>query len=107
MEISQVLKRPIITEKSLELATQGKFSFEVDSRARKPEIAKAVEGAFGVHVVSVRTVNVRGKKRRFGPRRKEIELSGFKKAIVGLVPGETIEVFAVPGGKQEAKRSQK
>lgn len=107
MEETQVLKRPIITEKSLELTGQGKYTFEVDPKARKPEVARAVEKNFGVHVISVKTIKIKGKKRRFGPRRKEIRLSGYKKAIVKLKPGETIEVFAVPGGKKEEEGSKK
>jgi len=102
MRTDQVLKRPIITEKSLSEAALGKYTFEVNSKGRKREIKQAVEEAFGVHVLSVRTVNLKGKKRRVGPRRKTAITSELTKAVVQLTQGEKIDLFTVPG-QEEAK----
>jgi len=63
----------------------------VDRRANKIEIGKAVEELFGVHVLKVRTINVPGKPKRLG--RYEGRRPGWKKAIVTLAEGETIEIF--------------
>ena len=86
-----VLKRPIITEKSTILAGQGKYVFEVDIRANKPQIKEAVELAFGVRVKSVNTMIVKGKRKRWG--RRVTRPPDWKKAIVTLQPGEKIELF--------------
>ncbi len=87
----QVLKRPLITEKTTMLGAQGQYVFEVDTRANKPQIAEAVEHAFDVHVLKVRTMMVRGKMRRFGSRVKR--QPSWKKAIVTIQPGEQIQYF--------------
>lgn len=97
MNFFQILKRPIITEKSLALSSGGKYTFEVDNKASKKEIAKAIESAFGVHVIDLKTVNLKGKKRRFGPKRKEITMQATKKAIAQLVEGEKIDLFTTGG----------
>jgi len=103
MKNEQVFKKPIVTEKSLAAAALGKYTFEVDSRAEKGEIARAVERAFGVHVVSLRTIRKKGKTRRSGSRRKKIVVSGTKKAIVKLRSGEKIEAFTVQEKEQPKK----
>lgn len=104
MRTDQILKRPIITEKSLSEAALGKYTFEVNSKGRKREIKQAVEEAFGVHVLSVRTVNLKGKKRHFGPKRRIATTSSVTKAVVQLAPGEKIDLFTVPG--QEETKSK-
>ncbi|PDO11311.1 MAG: 50S ribosomal protein L23 [Candidatus Reconcilbacillus cellulovorans] len=77
-----IIKRPIITERSTDLMKQKQYVFEVDIRATKPEIKKAVEQIFKVKVVKVNTMRVPGKPKRFG------RYSGYtrewKKAIVRL-----------------------
>lgn len=93
----------MITEKSLSLAARGKYTFEVKSQAKKPQIAQAVEETFGVHVISLKTVNLPGKKRHSGRRRREITTTTKSKAIVQLAPEEKIDLFTVPGG-EEAKK---
>lgn len=103
MKEEQILKRPVITEKSLAAASLGKYTFAVSGKAKKGEIAKAIEKTFGVHVVSVKTVNLKGKKRRVGPRRRIVATSFLTKAIVELLPGEKIDLFTVPG-QEEAKK---
>lgn len=92
----QVLISPLITEKMTNLtADMGKYGFLVNPESNKIEIAKAIEKKFNVHVVSVRTINHPGKtKTQF---RKSGRFTGktskFKKAIVTLKQGETIEIF--------------
>lgn len=86
-----VLLRPIITEKSTVLTGQDKYVFEVDIRANKPQIKEAVELAFNVRVAEVNTMRMKGKAKRFG--RKVTDMPDWKKAIVTLVPGDSIELF--------------
>jgi large subunit ribosomal protein L23 len=87
----EVLRRPLVTEKSTALSAAGKFVFEVAVGANKPQIAEAVEKAFNVHVVDVNTMHVRGKKKRWG--RSRGQQASWKKAVVTLRPGEQIQVF--------------
>lgn len=79
-----VIKRPVITERSTELMSDKKYTFVVDRRANKSEIKRAVEEIFGVKVSNVNTMNYKGKFKRFGRH------SGYtaqrKKAIVSLTP---------------------
>lgn len=95
MKTADVLKRPIITEKSFREAAKGFYTFEVDKRANKNQVKQAVEEQFKVQVVSVRTLNYKGKKRRFGKRRIETQTSAFKKALVKLKEGQKIDIFEV------------
>jgi len=91
MEILRVLKRPVISEKSFSGTDNGKYVFMVEKDATKTEVRQAVEMAFKVHVTDVNTVIVKGKLKRFGKtfgRRKD-----YKKAIVTIAKGETIEDF--------------
>ncbi len=91
----EVIIRPVVTERSFDLMEQGKYTFEVARTAPKEEIRNAVEKLFGVHVVKVNTINVKPKNRRvryaMGKTRR------WKKAIVTVAPGETIEIFANDG----------
>ena len=87
----EVLRRPVVTEKSTMLSEQGKYVFEVAIGANKPQIREAVERAFDVHVTAVNTFTVRGKRRRFGQRMGET--SPWKKAVVTVRTGERIEIF--------------
>jgi large subunit ribosomal protein L23 len=87
----QVLRRPVITEKSTMLGAGSQYVFEVDTRANKPQIAQAVQRAFDVEVRKVRTMMVRGKTRR--TRRGFAQQPSWKKAIVTLAPGAQIEFF--------------
>jgi large subunit ribosomal protein L23 len=92
MELYAVIKRPLVTEKSTIARDEAnKYIFEVDRRANKIEIEKAVEKLFKVKVVSVRTMNREGKKKRMG--RIMGRKSDWKKAVVTLAPGQSIEVF--------------
>jgi large subunit ribosomal protein L23 len=92
MDLYAVIKKPLITEKSTIARDEGnKFIFEVDRGANKIEIQKAVEKLFKVKVLNVRTMNMPGKKKRHG--RIMGRTSDWKKAVVTLAPGQTIEVF--------------
>ena len=88
---SFVLIEPHITEKSTRLQKQNQYVFKVFKKATKNEIKKAVESLFGVHVESVRVINVPPKKKRLG--RIEGKKSGYKKAIVKIKEGEKIEIL--------------
>lgn len=91
MEARDILIRPLITEKSTELMSEGKYVFKVAKAANKIEIANAVKEIFNVKVEKVNTVNVKGKTKRVG--RNVGKRPDYKKAIVKLAPGETIEFF--------------
>lgn len=91
-----VLKRPIITEKSMKLAQSGLYAFEVDKNATKPQVAKAVSEKFNVKVLKVRVINVKGKSKQQKRVRKVYKLSGFKKALVQVKKGEKIAIFETP-----------
>ena len=68
-----IIKRPIITEQSMEAATFKKYTFEVAKDANKIEIAKAVEEIFGVKVAKVNTLNMYGKEKRMGRAPSQLE----------------------------------
>ena len=91
MDARDILIRPLITEKSTQLMEEGKYVFVVAKKANKIEIAKAVAEVFNVKVANVNTVNVSGRMKRMG--RFVGKRSDYKKAIVKLAPGETIEFF--------------
>jgi large subunit ribosomal protein L23 len=92
MNAEQVIRRPLVTEKStIERELENIVSFEVDLRANKMEIRAAVEKLFDVVVLRVRTSRVRGKKRRVG--RSQGYRPDWKKARVKLREGDTIEFF--------------
>lgn len=87
-----ILIRPIVSEKSYGLMDEGKYTFEVDPRANKTQIKIAVEQIFDVKVVSVNTINRKGKTRRtrYGiGKRKDV-----KRAIVTLGDGDALDVFS-------------
>lgn len=92
MHLYEVLRRPVITEKSGALNEQGKYVFEVDRRANKALVKSAVEKAFDVTVVEVNMLMVKPKHSRYG-RRIVVKEPAWKKAIVTLAPGDHIEFF--------------
>jgi large subunit ribosomal protein L23 len=91
MHLSEVLRRPLITEKSTDLQTRNKYAFEVAAGANKPLIRQAVEKAFKVKVTGVNVITVPGRTRRVG--RRQVPTSPWKKAIVTLQAGDKIEFF--------------
>lgn len=87
----EIIKAPVITEKSGVVAQQeGKYTFKVDVRANKTEIKQAIEKIFNVKVESIRTINVKPKKKRVG--RYTGLTNRTKKAIVKLTDGQTIDL---------------
>jgi large subunit ribosomal protein L23 len=91
-ETVSVIIKPLITEKStIQKDVQNQIVLKVDPGANKIEIGRAVEEAFKVKVLKVRTMNMRGKKKRLG--RHQGKRSDWKKAIVTLALGERIEFF--------------
>ncbi|MBI4284329.1 MAG: 50S ribosomal protein L23 [Chloroflexi bacterium] len=91
MHLYDVLRRPLITEKSTTLQEKGKYAFLVANEANKVQIKQAVELAFKVKVTAVNVINVPGKRRRVG--RREIVTEPKKKAIVTLRAGDKIQFF--------------
>ncbi|MDU5594584.1 50S ribosomal protein L23 [Peptoniphilus rhinitidis] len=87
-----IIKRPLITEQSMDMMADNKYSFVVEKDATKPEIRKAVEEVFGVTVEKVYTMNMRGKLKRQGVHQGR--RPSWKKAIVKLTDdSEPIEFF--------------
>lgn len=95
-----VIKRPIITEKSMKLAQSGLYTFEVDNDATKPIVARVVAEKFNVKVIGVRIVNVKGQLKSQKKVRKIFSSGKFKKAIVQVGKGQKIAIFETP--KEEA-----
>lgn len=93
MELKYIIKRPIISEKSLLLANGGKFTFEIDPAATKLHVKQAITQFFGVSPVDVKTVVIRGKKRRVTGKRITFMSSDKKKAIITLPKGKSIPQF--------------
>ncbi|AVK95001.1 50S ribosomal protein L23 [Lysinibacillus sphaericus] len=92
MEARDILKRPVITERSSELMAEKKYTFEVDTRANKTQVKDAVEEIFGVNVEKVNVLNYKGKFKRVG------RYGGYtnkrRKAIVKLTAdSKDIELF--------------
>ena len=90
-DLTRVIVRPVVTEKTTDMGESNKFVFEVARAANKVEIKQAVERFFGVKVVDVRTMNMKGKPKRLG--RHEGMRAGWKKAIVTVGDGEKIDIF--------------
>jgi large subunit ribosomal protein L23 len=92
MNAYSVIKRPMVTEKtSIQKEKDNQVTFEVDRKANRIEIRRAVEEIFNVHVAGVRTLHVRGKFKQRGRilgKRRD-----WKKAVVTLLPGERIDFF--------------
>ena len=91
MDAYSVIIRPVVSERSFSLMEQNKYTFEVARDANKYQIKDAVEELFSVHVVSVNTINVKPKKKRVR------YIAGYtrqwKKAVVTVAEGESIEIF--------------
>jgi large subunit ribosomal protein L23 len=95
-DVRDVILAPVVSEKSYSLIDQNAYTFTVHPDASKTEIRQAVEQIWGVKVISVNTVNRKGKSKRFrytvGKRRDT------KRAIVKLAPDDKIEIFGSQGG---------
>ena len=93
----EIIIRPVITEKSNDEMQAGKYTFEVNKKATKVEIAKAVEKLFEVKVLKVNTINVNGKKKRVGYHMGKT--SDWKKAIVTIDTNPEEKTYLAKGGK--------
>ncbi len=91
LDLNEVLISPVVSEKSYSLIGDRKYSFRVHKNAHKTQIRQAVEQLFGVHVQGVNVSQVRPKPKRRGLQRGT--KPGWKKAVVQLREGETIEIF--------------
>ncbi|MBI3002728.1 MAG: 50S ribosomal protein L23 [candidate division NC10 bacterium] len=91
MDPHRIIRRALVTEKGTALKEQNKYVFEVDRRANKVQIKRAIEALFGVKVTAVHALNVAGKQKRVG--RFSGRTNDWKKAIATLKEGQTIEFF--------------
>ncbi|NLO20507.1 MAG: 50S ribosomal protein L23 [Syntrophomonadaceae bacterium] len=90
-EYRDIIIRPVVTEKTMNLLVDNKYTFIVDKKANKTEIKNAIESIFNVKVEKVYTMNVKGKPKRMG---KSVgRTPNRKKAIVALKPGQKIPLF--------------
>ena len=97
MVAEDIIIKPIITEKSNDGIQEGKYTFKVAKKATKVEIAKAVEKIFGVKVLKVNTVTVKGKEKRVGVHQGRT--SDWKKAIVSIETNPEVKTYLGKGGK--------
>lgn len=93
--MSQILIKPIVTERSMQDAALGRFTFQVGLKANKHDIAASVGKAFNVHPTAVRTQIVKGVRKRSARSRTYFQTPASKKAVVSLKLGEKIELFDV------------
>ena len=98
MLAEEIIVRPVITEKSNDELQQGKYTFEVNKKATKVEIAKAVEKLFEVKVLKVNTISVKGKEKRVGAHKGMT--SDWKKAIVTIDTNPSEKTYLAKGGKE-------
>ena len=87
----EIIKKVMITEKGSKLSVQNRYLLEVATDATKPQIAEAAEKKFGVHVLAVRTINVKGGLKYIRGTRRAVKEATYKKAIVTVKAGERIE----------------
>ena len=87
----EIIKKVMITEKGSQLSVNNQYVLEVAADATKPQIAEAAEKKFGVHVLAVRTINVKGGLRYIRGTRRAVTEATYKKAIVTVKAGERIE----------------
>ncbi len=99
MDASQVIIRPVVSEKTYVLATADKYTFRVHPDAHKTQIRQAVEQLFDVDVVEVRTMSVKSKPKRRGLTSGRTRQ--WKKAIVQVKPGQSIPIFQGLQGLEE------
>ncbi|MBI3385985.1 50S ribosomal protein L23 [Candidatus Gottesmanbacteria bacterium] len=102
--MKHIVKLPWMTEKSLDLARRGWYTFAVSKQADKASIAKEVSALYGVTVTDVRTITLHGKERRVGRLMRKVTKPDWKKALVRLKAGQKIDAFEVTTeeGKQKA-----
>jgi large subunit ribosomal protein L23 len=101
--MNQIVIKPVLTEKTLMLAQNGKFTFRVDQHAIKGQIAKVVSDLYQVKVTDVHVISMHGKTHRAGKKQVKIVLPNWKKAIVILKSGQTIAAFQIKSDEPEKK----
>ena len=104
MRAEEIIIAPIVTEQSSSRIQEGKYTFEVNKKATKIDIARAVEKIFGVKVLKVNTISVKGKEKRVGAHTGMT--SDWKKAIVTIDTNPGEKTYLAKGGK-EVKVSKK
>jgi large subunit ribosomal protein L23 len=100
MNATQVIIRPVVSEKSYVLAAADKYTFRVHANAHKTQIRQAIEELFDVRVVSVHTMSVKSKPKRRGVTAGRSR--SWKKAVVQVRPGDTIPIFQGLQGLEES-----
>jgi len=95
--------RPHLTEKSLVSAMRGGFTFVVQADRNKQEISTAIEQTYKVNVIDIHTANFKGKTKATGKNARKMKTNDWKKAIVRLKEGQTIEAFQISTGEPEKK----
>ena len=100
MDASQIIIRPVVSEKSYVLSAYDKYTFRVHPDAHKTQIRQAVEQLFDVSVVDVRTMSVKSKPKRRGLTKGRTRT--WKKAVVQVQPGQTIPIFQGLAGLEES-----
>jgi len=93
MKLADVIKKPLVSEKSMGAVEDGRYTFVVDRAASKNQIKKAVETIFGVSVIRVRTTILKRKQKRLSNNRRMLQPAPVKKAIVELKKGEKLDVY--------------
>ena len=93
MNLRYILKKPVITEKSIQEASKGVFTFEIAFNANKDQIKQVIEDTYKVNVVNVRTTVLSGNRYKVGRQRQEKVGLKTKKARVQLKPGQKIDLF--------------
>ena len=93
MDLAQIIKKPVITEKSLDQVTGHRYTFLVDQKANKNQVKKAIEKYFNVDVLKVWTIKKKGKRKRTGRKRLFKKLPNYKKAIVQIKSDQKIDIF--------------
>lgn len=107
MNLAHLIIRPIITEKSLKMASQHKYTFAVAKQASKPQIKKAMTEYFSVKVLDIKTITVSGKRKRRPGRRNFIQTADWKKAIIQIPDNQTIDLFEMEEDNTTKKTSKK
>jgi len=93
MDLTTVIEKPVITEKSIKEVAEHNYTFLVDKKANKNQIAKAIGKIFKVNVLNVRTIKLSGKTKRVGKKGKVKKFSDKKKAIIKIKSDQKIDIF--------------
>jgi len=94
MRVSNIIDKPILTEKTMGMEIESMYAFRVDMKASKHAIAKEIKRLYGVEVKDVVTMVMPGKKRRLIGTRRFVKTKKWKKAIAKLAPGQKIELIS-------------